>query len=533
MRGTDSRTSGIIPAYAGSTAPPRTVRSRKADHPRIRGEHSLAVTSWAEAYGSSPHTRGARMHIDFDRAMWWIIPAYAGSTDVGEAAGQALSDHPRIRGEHGLTFPGSAPGVGSSPHTRGARGLRAQGRPVPGIIPAYAGSTRRCCSRWPATKDHPRIRGEHRACRRCPACLLGIIPAYAGSTTPPLPDRTNRRDHPRIRGEHAISWPHLPSGRGSSPHTRGALANASGRADGAGIIPAYAGSTGRACRISRPSPDHPRIRGEHGSCATRYCWGRGSSPHTRGAPGALGAGGAITRIIPAYAGSTAVARPASNSIADHPRIRGEHTPSGLRGFDGGGSSPHTRGAPAEASDEDRLGGIIPAYAGSTLLPSTRFLSWPDHPRIRGEHYVSLQVQHLVLGSSPHTRGAPKCAHGPPAPERIIPAYAGSTARCATIWTVRQDHPRIRGEHPHDGAGVLIALGSSPHTRGALDEAPLEPCEGGDHPRIRGEHRLFLGEFPFRDGSSPHTRGAQASIWATPWSLGIIPAYAGSTSTRGR
>ena len=263
MRGTDSRTSGIIPAYAGSTAPPRTVRSRKADHPRIRGEHSLAVTSWAEAYGSSPHTRGARMHIDFDRAMWWIIPAYAGSTDVGEAAGQALSDHPRIRGEHGLTFPGSAPGVGSSPHTRGARGLRAQGRPVPGIIPAYAGSTRRCCSRWPATKDHPRIRGEHRACRRCPACLLGIIPAYAGSTPSPGPISRRAEDHPRIRGEHWQTRPAGPTGLGSSPHTRGAQAELVAYLAQARIIPAYAGSTGRVPRDIVGAGDHPRIRGEH------------------------------------------------------------------------------------------------------------------------------------------------------------------------------------------------------------------------------------------------------------------------------
>ena len=49
----------IIPAYAGSTTLHLLPLRRGRDHPRIRGEHSLAVTSWAEAYGSSPHTRGA------------------------------------------------------------------------------------------------------------------------------------------------------------------------------------------------------------------------------------------------------------------------------------------------------------------------------------------------------------------------------------------------------------------------------------------------------------------------------------------
>ena len=50
-------------------------------------------------------------------------------------------------------------------------------------------------------------------------------------------------DHPRIRGEHGQAWrPFLPVS-GSSPHTRGALADGQARRVQAGIIPAYAGST--------------------------------------------------------------------------------------------------------------------------------------------------------------------------------------------------------------------------------------------------------------------------------------------------
>ena len=57
------------------------------------------------------------------------------------------------------------------------------------------------------------------------------------------------------------------------------------------------------------------------------------------------------RIIPAYAGSTL--EPDCNPRCAH------------------GSSPHTRGAPAEASGEDRDDRIIPAYAGSTDSLSLR------------------------------------------------------------------------------------------------------------------------------------------------------------------
>ena len=154
---------------------------------------------------------------------------------------------------------------------------------------------------------------------------------------------------------------------GSSPHTRGAL---------------LGGSHGE-----RANVDHPRIRGEHmasstldfpwpwiipayaGSTARRqdHIDGRlGSSPHTRGALSTVTWGTSMPE--------------------DHPRIRGEHRPLGL-----------PRG--------DRAG-IIPAYAGSTLL------------------YVQMPGPHV--GSSPHTRGA-------------------RDARNAALAHAR-DHPRIRGEH---------------------------------------------------------------------------------------
>ena len=92
-----------------------------------------------------------------------------------------------------------------------------------------------------------------------------------------------------------------------------------------GIIPAYAGST--PFEIATDSAP------------------LGSSPHTRGAP------------------SRTCSRRATRR--DHPRIRGEHISVRYLVLEGGG--------------------IIPAYAGSTLL-------------------AELAVE-LAAGSSPHTRGA--------------------------------------------------------------------------------------------------------------------------------
>ena len=174
------------------------------------------------------------------------------------------------------------------------------------------------------------------------------------------------RDHPRIRGEHGERKVGEVSSDGSSPHTRGAPTNSSHRRRKVGIIPAYAGSTSPAPAGQGPTPDHPRIRGEHGSWGRVSLAGLGSSPHTRGAPSGPVAASAPGRIIPAYAGSTRRKPRTPAPKPDHPRIRGEHVSNSLDGTMPYGSSPHTRGAPQPHQTGNAVRGIIPAYAGSTF-----------------------------------------------------------------------------------------------------------------------------------------------------------------------
>ena len=195
-------------------------------------------------------------------------------------------------------------GAGSSPHTRGAL--------------EQAGS-----GRW-----HARI-----------------IPAYAGSTQSPRTTRVRAGDHPRIRGEHPHSPATTSNTEGSSPHTRGAPRKMMMSGSTTRIIPAYAGSTTSLLTEVVLAADHPRIRGEHGNCLVRGCACRGSSPHTRGALARLCRVLEIEGIIPAYAGSTRGGTQACRSTPDHPRIRGEHIIRSEYSIIGSGSSPHTRGAP--------------------------------------------------------------------------------------------------------------------------------------------------------------------------------------------
>ena len=214
--------------------------------------------------------------------------------------------------------------------------------------------------------------------------------------------------------------------RGSSPHTRGAPHGPIGVEAHEGIIPAYAGSTSRSSAICFCCTDHPRIRGEHQSPSYPISPRTGSSPHTRGARSCSQANHTRRGIIPAYAGSTILEFRTRRICSDHPRIRGEHEEHPTVSPSTEGSSPHTRGAHFATAAFHVSLRIIPAYAGSTDAAAVAIEAPPDHPRIRGEHYVNSVYPALAAGSSPHTRGAPALRAIYGRRPGIIPAYAGST-----------------------------------------------------------------------------------------------------------
>ena len=152
---------GIIPACAGSTTVPLARLSLNWDHPRMRGEHPQTKVMYTFPTGSSPHARGAQVQATKGPPTHGIIPACAGSTRAPRPCTRRIWDHPRMRGEHDVAMETPGRLEGSSPHARGALARVHRDGVRGGIIPACAGSTasRRpsCGSCW----DHPRMRGEH------------------------------------------------------------------------------------------------------------------------------------------------------------------------------------------------------------------------------------------------------------------------------------------------------------------------------------------------------------------------------------
>ena len=233
---------GIIPACAGSTRARTSTTCTTWDHPRMRGEHLNGWFMYVYLAGSSPHARGALDILSRLQAVEGIIPTCAGSTVEAASPTSSGRDHPRMRGEHHVPLWVASCFLGSSPHARGALTPSFQAFAQVGIIPACAGSTQNALNYRADSRDHPRMRGEHNGAgiggtdglgssphARGALFLLGagrpkrgIIPACAGSTRRSERVKTRSRDHPRMRGEHRRNRVTLRPTLGSSPHARGA-----------------------------------------------------------------------------------------------------------------------------------------------------------------------------------------------------------------------------------------------------------------------------------------------------------------------
>ena len=110
---------GLIPAHAGKTTRARCGSWSTPAHPRSRGENGAALIDPAHASGSSPLTRGKRGLMLVRGTNGRLIPAHAGKTSFWRTASARERAHPRSRGENSRPSETACSTVGSSPLTRG------------------------------------------------------------------------------------------------------------------------------------------------------------------------------------------------------------------------------------------------------------------------------------------------------------------------------------------------------------------------------------------------------------------------------
>ena len=178
--------------------------------------------------------------------------------------------------------------------------------------------------------------------------------------------------------------------------------------------------------------DHPRMRGEDKKLKLSASLNKGSPPHARGRRCVENEDDVAIGITPACAGKTPDPTRPYISITDHPRMRGE---------DMTGTSPASMAL-----------WITPACAGKTATPIDRLLVGSDHPRMRGEDSAALCAMAAIAGSPPHARGRLTGSAAKPTSPGITPACAGKTYRDEYPGRAFQDHPRMRGEDGGDRVG---------------------------------------------------------------------------------
>ena len=265
----------------------------------------LILRRWLR--GSSPLARGPRRSEEGAEGLAGLIPARAGTTVHGCSPSEEGRAHPRSRGDHEAPLTTETVRQGSSPLARGPLVEVEQFYAGVGLIPARAGTTKISVMFITCNGAHPRSRGDHHLLRRLrsglrgssplargplitsilPTGTLGLIPARAGTTCCGERRRFRSWAHPRSRGDHARTEPPLHQPAGSSPLARGPHSPTHQGVIMNGLIPARAGTTGRAWPLFLLRWAHPRSRGDHIADIETYYGKSGSSPLARGPPSLL------------------------------------------------------------------------------------------------------------------------------------------------------------------------------------------------------------------------------------------------------
>ena len=130
-----------------------------------------------------------------------------------------------------------------------------------------------------------------------------------------------------------------------------------------------------------------------------------------------------------------------------------------------GSSPRGRGKRPKPKSHVSSSRLIPAWAGKTARSTFSASGVWAHPRVGGENLFTASARDDPWGSSPRGRGKLDTGVQVTGAARLIPAWAGKTSACDAHRVCLAAHPRVGGENAAGSGAGALGLGSSPRGRG--------------------------------------------------------------------
>ena len=276
-----------------------------------------------------------------------------------------MGEHPRVRGDDLRQHPSARFALGTPPRARGRHPHRPDRRRGHRNTPACAGTTYDAANPLAGVEEHPRVRGDD---------LDTITGRHNRAGTPP-----------RARGRRTHPWWPLLRGRNT---------------------PACAGTTATACGCTSSPAEHPRVRGDDPDFLRRFVDGQ--------------------RNTPACAGTTWTTASPTMRSTEHPRVRGDDAITALVTVLQLGTPPRARGRLLQRQNAGRIRRNTPACAGTTRSVTHDFGDPEEHPRVRGDDFISIPMARRLCGTPPRARGRRKRGGCDVRWRRNTPACAGTT-----------------------------------------------------------------------------------------------------------
>ena len=351
----------------------------------MRGDDAVLGDSLSMPRGTPPRARGRRVGDRRDHRAQGNTPACAGTTPRECVSRCTRREHPRVRGDDVAPTPDTCVVIGTPPRARGRRGQGAGREVHRGNTPACAGTTSPQPQRLPRTREHPRVRGDDHVRRSLLILLTGTpprvrgrrmdadalaprvrnTPACAGTTVGVSPRCSPTGEHPRVRGDDNSLIRTSSRIIGTPPRARGRLDRGEVLAVEVRNTPACAGTTGSSASRRPPPAEHPRVRGDDAARGHTSARTDGTPPRARGRQPRLPQDLPDDRNTPACAGTTPPAPGSSTAEWEHPRVRGDDTPTSMEWRWVLGTPPRARGRHADEHGVAVGAGNTPACAGTT------------------------------------------------------------------------------------------------------------------------------------------------------------------------